>query len=126
MRGVFHTLAEVPLNMKFQLEPKVMWMWTTKANDYLFGSNVRYKTQNKIIPAIYGGVFYRHGIKRTFDAIYPVIGVVYKNFDFGVSYDINMSVLSKGIKRVKTIEFSLIYTAPSTKVKYKIIPCDRY
>lgn len=126
MRGVFHTMAEIPLNDSYQLEPKVMWMWTTKANDYLFGSNIRYKTQNKIIPSIYAGIFYRHGIKRTFDAVYPVVGLVYKNFDFGVSYDVNVSALSKGIKRVKTIEFSLIYTAPSNKVKYKIIPCDRY
>jgi type IX secretion system PorP/SprF family membrane protein len=126
MRGVFHTTAEVPLNNKFQLEPKLMWMWTTKANDYLFGSNVRCNTQNKIIPAIYGGIFYRHGIKRTFDAIYPVVGLIYKNVDIGLSYDINLSVLSKGIKRVKTVELSLIYTAPSNKVKYKIIPCDRY
>jgi len=126
MRGVFHTTAEILLNTKFQLEPKVMWMWTAKANDMLLGSNVRYKTQNKTIPAIYGGVFYRHGIKRTFDAVYPVFGLVYKNFDIGVSYDVNVSQLSEGIKRVKTLEFSLIYTAPSTRVKYKIIPCDRY
>lgn len=127
MRGVFHTTAEIPLNnVKFRLEPKLMWMWTAKANDFLFGSNVRYFTQNKIIPSLYAGVFYRHGIKRTFDAVYPAIGLAYKNFDLGVSYDVNLSVLSKGIKRVKTIEFSLIYTAPSNKVKYKIIPCDRY
>ncbi|MFA7274518.1 MAG: PorP/SprF family type IX secretion system membrane protein [Crocinitomicaceae bacterium] len=126
MRGVFHTMVEIPLNLKLQLEPKLMWMWTTKANDMLLGSNLRYKTENKTIPAIYGGVFYRHGIKRTFDAVYPVFGLVYKRFDIGVSYDVNVSALSKGIKRVKTIEFSLIYTAPSNKVKYKIIPCDRY
>jgi type IX secretion system PorP/SprF family membrane protein len=125
-RGVFHTAAEVPLNNTFQLEPKTMWMWTTKANDFLLGSNVRYKTLNRTIPSVYAGIFYRHGIKRTFDAVYPVFGLVYKNFDLGVSYDVNLSALSKGIKRVKTIEFSLVYTAPSSKVKYKIIPCDRY
>ncbi len=126
MRGVFHTQAEVPLNDKYQLEPKIMWMWTAKAQEYLFGSNVRYKTGNTVIPNVYGGLFYRHGIKRTFDAIYPVFGVTYKKFDFGVSYDVNLSGLSKGIKRVKTLELSLVYTAPSSKVKYKIIPCDRY
>ncbi len=127
MRGVFHTTAEIPLNNKdFRVEPKLMWMWTTKANDLLLGSNLRFFTQNRTIPSIYGGLFYRHGIKRTFDAVYPALGLAYKNFDIGVSYDINLSVLSKGIKRVKTLEFSLIYTAPSNKVKYKIIPCDRY
>jgi type IX secretion system PorP/SprF family membrane protein len=126
MRGLFHTQAEVPLNDRFQLEPKIMWMWTAKAQEYLFGSNVRYKTGNKFIPHMYGGLFYRHGIKRTFDAIYPVFGVIYKKFDFGLSYDVNLSPLSKGIKRVKTLELSLTYTVPSKQVKYKIIPCDRY
>jgi len=126
MRGIFHSTAEISLNSSLRLEPKLMWMWTTKANDFLFGSNVRYFTQNKIIPSLYAGLFYRHGVKRTFDAVYPVLGLTYKNFDVGFSYDVNLSVLSKGIKRVKTLEVSLIYTAPSAKVKYKIIPCDRY
>lgn len=126
MRGVFHTEAEVKITNLFQLEPKVMWMWSAKAQEYLFGSNIRYETMNPVIPSIYAGIFYRHGIKRTFDAVYPVIGFVYKRFDIGFSYDINVSPLSKGIKRVKTVELSLIYTVPSSKVKYKIIPCDRY
>ncbi len=126
VRGVFHSEVEYKLTEIFQLEPKMLWTWTAKAQDYLFGSNLRYKTMNPIIPSLYAGVFYRHGIKRTFDAVYPVFGLTYKRFDIGVSYDVNLSPLSKGIKRVKTLEFSLIYTAPSSKVKYKIIPCDRY
>ena len=75
MRGIFHTQAEVPLNEKYQLEPKIMWMWTGRAQEYLFGSNIRYKTGNSVIPHVYAGLFYRHGIKRTFDAVYPVFGV---------------------------------------------------
>lgn len=126
MRGVFHTEAEIKLNADWQLEPKIMWMWTARAQEYLFGSNVRYSTANNLIPFVYFGVFYRHGIKRTFDAVYPVFGVIYKEFDLGLSYDINLSPLSKGIKRVKTFEASLKYTVPTSKVKYKIIPCDRY
>ncbi|MEJ6797788.1 MAG: PorP/SprF family type IX secretion system membrane protein [Crocinitomicaceae bacterium] len=126
MRGVFHSEAEIKLNADWQLEPKIMWMWTARAQEYLFGSNVRYSTANNLIPFVYFGVFYRHGIKRTFDAVYPVFGVIYKEFDLGLSYDINLSPLSKGIKRVKTFEASLKYTVPTSKVKYKIIPCDRY
>ena len=97
-----------------------------KAQEFLLGSNLRIQTSNAVLPEIYVGTFYRHGIKRTFDAIYPVIGLVYKSIDIGISYDINVSPLSKGIKRVKTVEFSLRYTIPSSKVKYKIIQCDRY
>lgn len=126
MRAVFHTTAEIPLNTFLILEPKMFWTGTTKANDLLLGSNIRYKTQVKSLTSLYSGVFYRHGIKRTLDAFYPVFGAVYKDFDIGISYDVNVSDLKTGIKRPGTFEFSLNYTLPSSKVKYKIIPCDRY
>ena len=126
MRSVFHSEVQYKLNQRLQLEPKVLWMWTAKAQEFLLGSNLRIQTSNAVLPEIYVGTFYRHGIKRTFDAIYPVVGLVYKSIDIGISYDINVSPLSKGIKRVKTVEFSLRYTIPSSKVKYKIIQCDRY
>lgn len=126
IRGVFHTMVSIPVGTSFQIEPKNLWMWTTKANDFLLGSNVRYLTGLTSIRSIYSGLFYRHGINRTFDAVYPVLGLVYKEFDFGLSYDFNLSSLSAGIKRPKSVEFSLIYTLPSSKVQYKIIPCDRY
>jgi len=125
-RYVFHTTAEYPIASDFKLEPKIYWTWTAKANDLLLGSNVRYKTKMNTITSLYMGAFYRHGVIRTFDAIYPVFGMVYKSFDFGLSYDINVSDLKTGIKRPGTFEISLSYILPSSKVKYKIVPCDRY
>ncbi|MCT4561454.1 MAG: PorP/SprF family type IX secretion system membrane protein [Crocinitomicaceae bacterium] len=125
MRGVFHATGLVPLN-GFQLEPKIQWMWTTKANDYLFGSLLRKFTVDKNFTSFFGGLMYRHGINRTFDAVYPIVGLVYKQFEFGLSYDVNLSTLSSGVKRVKSAEFSLVYTMAPSTVKYKILPCDRY
>lgn len=126
VRGVFHTTATIPLKEALQLEPKMQWMWTTKANDYLFGSLIRKRTTDEKFTSIFGGLMYRHGINRTFDALYPILGLVYKQFEFGLSYDVNLSSLSSGVKRVKSAEFSLIYTMAPSTVKYKILPCDRY
>ena len=125
VRKVVHGDIDIPLNNRWLLSPKFSWMFTTKVNELLIGSNINYKTNNAIISKLYTGVFYRHGIVRNVDAIYPVAGLTYKQFDLAVSYDVNISSLSLYVKRLKSVEFSLIYTAKSKKMKYKIIPCNR-
>lgn len=126
VRKIFHAAVTVPITSIFDLQPKLQWMWTTNANEYLFGSNLDYKTNHPLITKLWIGSYFRHGVIRNLDAFYPVVGLSYKRFDFGLSYDINISELSQNVKRVKSFEFSLIYTAPSSKVKYRIIPCARY
>ncbi|MBU2020345.1 MAG: PorP/SprF family type IX secretion system membrane protein [Bacteroidetes bacterium] len=126
IRGVFHTTASIPVTPFWTLEPKMQWMWTTKANDFLFGSLGRYKTTDPLFTAVFAGLMYRHGVNRTFDAVYPVVGIVFKEFEIGLSYDFNVSTLSDGVKRLKSAEVSIIYTMAPSTVKYKILPCDRY
>lgn len=126
VRGIFNAGAEFYVSDAFTIEPKTFWTWTTKANDLLLGTNVRYNTGSTSLKSIYLGGFYRHGVNRIVDAIYPVLGLAYKNFDMGFSYDVNISQLRTGIKRPGTFEFSISYTFPSNQVNYKIIPCDRY
>ncbi|MNX93982.1 hypothetical protein D3C86_1261970 [compost metagenome] len=125
MRKVVHGSADIPLNQALTLKPQLQWMWTTKANEFLLGSNIEKKVSETGITKIWGGVFYRHGIIRTLDAVYPVLGLSINRFDLGVSYDFNVSSLSKHVKRVKSIEASLIYTVPNTKLRYRIVPCSR-
>lgn len=125
MRKVVHASAEIPLNQTLTLKPQMQWMWTTKANEFLLGANLESKLSETGITKVWAGVYYRHGIIRTLDAIYPVVGVSFNRFDLGLSYDFNVSSLSKYVKRVKSIEISLIYTAPSSKLKYRIVPCSR-
>jgi type IX secretion system PorP/SprF family membrane protein len=126
VRKVTHAEVDYYLNSKVTLQPKLFFMWTTQSNDLLFGGNVKYALSNKFIPYIYGGMYYRHGISRNVDAVSPVAGLSYKGFDFGLSYDVNVSAISEQVKRVGTFEVSVIYTAPSSKTKFKILPCDRY
>lgn len=126
VRGVYNLSAAVPITNIWEIQPKLFWMWTAKANDFLFGSRIKYSTKMDDLPHLYGGLFYRHGIKRTFDAVYPTFGLTYLNFDFGVSLDLNVSDLNEGIKRPKTVEFSLIYTIPDDKVRFIVPACDRY
>lgn len=125
-RKVFHTTIDYKFNEKLTLEPKGLYMWTAKASDMVLGTNLRHATKNKNLTSFYYGAHYRHGVKRTFDAVIPTVGFKFKAFDFGFSYDINMSSLSKDVQRKTSFEFSIIYIAASSKPRYITLPCDRY
>lgn len=127
MRNVVHGELDFRATEKVTIQPKLLWMWTTKANDLVLGTNVKYKLPNPTITAIWLGVYYRHGVARIADAAIPLIGFSIKKFDLGFSYDVNISTLSTDVKaRRGTFEVSLIYTGASLKPKIKTVPCDRY
>lgn len=126
-RKVFFTEVFIPLSPKYSLQPKLLTMWTAKANDLLIGTNFQIQTSNKIIPSYYVGLHYRHGVSRVFDAIIPTVGFYYKKYVVGLSYDVNLSALSTGTNSRKgTLEFSLFYTGASTIPKKVLLPCYRY
>jgi type IX secretion system PorP/SprF family membrane protein len=125
-RQVFHSEVNYYLTNAITIQPKMLWMWTAKANELVFGSNVKLGTGLKAIPGVFAGAFYRHGANRNIDAIIPIAGFSYKRFDFGFSYDVNVSELSDNVKRRKTFELSVIYTGASSKPTYMALPCDRY
>lgn len=127
-RKVFFAETYYQINNHFGLHPKLLMMWTTKANDFILGANISKKMDIRYIPFVYAGLHYRHGVSRIFDALIPTVGTRYKKFDFGLSYDVNLSSLSSGTNsnRKGSFEFSLIYTGASTLPKRVLIPCDRY
>jgi type IX secretion system PorP/SprF family membrane protein len=126
-RKVFFIDLNYPLSSSLTLQPKLFFMWTAKANDFMLGSNVRKSLANNKITSVYLGLFYRHGVARIFDAVSPSAGFKYKKFDVGLSYDVNLSSLSAGTNSRKgTFELSVIYTGASTMPKKIFIPCDRY
>ncbi|NQY11561.1 MAG: PorP/SprF family type IX secretion system membrane protein [Flavobacteriales bacterium] len=126
VRKVVHVMADYRLSSKIIIEPKMQLMWTTKANVVLFGGNAKIKSGFDLISWMTAGLFYRHGFGRTIDAIYPVVGLRYSNFDVGFSYDYNVSDLSGVDSRKASFEVSIVYTAPISKTDYALLPCFRY
>ncbi len=127
MRKVVHAELDYRATEKITLQPKLLWMWTAKANDLVAGANFKYKLANKTITSIFAGAYYRNGAVRNADAVIPVVGLTLGKFDLGFSYDVNISNLSKGgTNRKGSFEVSLIYTGASLKPKIKTLPCDRY
>jgi type IX secretion system PorP/SprF family membrane protein len=125
-RQVFHSEINYFVTNSITIQPKILWMWTTKANELVLGSNFKFGTGLKKLPGVFAGAYFRHGANRNVDALIPVAGFTYKRFDLGFSYDVNISELSANVNRRRTFEFSIIYTGFSSKPTYMALPCDRY
>ncbi len=127
-RKVFFAETYYQIDQKFVLHPKLLFMWTTKTNDLVLGTNISMKLEDKNFSLVYGGLHYRHGVMRIFDALIPTLGTKYKKFDIGLSYDVNLSSLSKSSysNRKGSFELSVIYTGASTLPKKVLLPCERY
>lgn len=125
-RQSVHVLVDVSINKTFSAEPQFLYMWTTKVSDMVLGGHVKYHFQKSMVKHVYLGVLYRGGFGRNSDAVAPVIGGHIKNFDVGLSYDLNVSSLSAQSSQKTTFELSIVYTAPLFISKTKAIPCDRY
>ena len=125
-RKVFHAEAKVKIDESMSVSPKLMCMWTTKAQDLMVGALVNKNWSNELgTSGVYGGILYRGGISRNADAFIPVIGYTKDNIQAGLSYDITVSDLSgSGMK--SAYELSIIYTAPFYKPESLTIPCERY
>lgn len=125
VRQAIHAEADVPINQTFSGEPKLLYMWTTMAQDLVMGGNVKYHTGKPWIRHVYLGFLYRAAIGTNFDMVSPVVGFNIKGFDIGLNYDVNVSALSANSQK-STFELSIIYTGPLNAPKALSIPCDRY
>jgi type IX secretion system PorP/SprF family membrane protein len=127
-RKVMHFSGKVDLTEKIFLQPKLLLMGTTKATDYLVGTNVGYRvSENKAtIKSVFGGILLRNGISRNNDAFIAIAGLNFKAFDLGFSYDLNVSDLNIATNYQGGFEISFIYTGMNTVLKKVSIPCDRY
>ena len=125
MRHTFYGAFIYNLNHRFSFNFNSMLMTTAKVQDVMTMGKIKYETGFSYVPSINVGVAYRTGLDIS-DAIIPVFGFAIQTFDFGFSYDFNMSSLSDYTVMKTTFEMSIVYRAPSFNPKKLSIPCDRY
>ncbi|HRF76460.1 MAG TPA: type IX secretion system membrane protein PorP/SprF, partial [Chitinophagales bacterium] len=78
--------------------------------------------------ANFPATFFLGGAYRLDDAIIASVGMDFKNFRFGASYDINTSTLKEASSGNGGFELSLVYTGcilPVIPTHY-VMPCPRY
>ena len=94
---------------------------------------MRQGTASEVITGIYGQInvnaetdFMLGGYYRVNDAIAPYVGIDYKNFVIGLSYDANASKLRSMTKNVNSFELTLSYIKRSgTKSIVDFVRCAR-
>lgn len=126
-RHILNAGIKITLNYQWYVIPRCMYMFQKNATDLLAGGNVYYIIPNLNIVAntVFAGAYFRGGYKRNSDAMILVAGAKIQNFEAGISYDINVSDLSKATKNRGAFEISLIYIIGQDILKNRSIPCDR-
>ncbi|MFH1321130.1 MAG: PorP/SprF family type IX secretion system membrane protein [Bacteroidota bacterium] len=124
MRCLFNAGAIYDLNEKTTLLPEFLFAGQTKDKEFLIGSNALYNLKKSPVlnVSLVFGAWY-----RVSDAIILVPGIVYNNYKFAFSYDINVSSLRAASNGKGAFEFSLIYlfnANPKLGIKTSV-PCKR-
>jgi len=134
MRNVIQLGAVIALGEKTRFKPNILDVYEKGASELLAGGNIEQDINNPVFKSVYAGAMFRYGWKPskdsiikagTFDASSVIVGVKWKNFDLGFSYDINVSALKNATNMRGAWEVSLIYISRNTKPTKIKIPCDR-
>jgi type IX secretion system PorP/SprF family membrane protein len=119
MRYTVHGGVSFNLFERTSIVPHVLFMQQGTAKEIMLGTYVQLNV-NEFTDFMFGG-YYRNN-----DAVAPFVGVDYKNFMIGLSYDVNTSKLGAMSRNVNSFELSLTYVKRTgTKGIFEFIRCPR-
>ncbi len=110
----------------YKLDLVFMHNQQNKAQESVLGLYHRFVTSGAAADEFFVGSLYRHGIVRNSDALILVMGVKIKHFTLAYSYDLTVSEYRKSNDFRGASEVAIIYEHPSSILKRKAIPCERY
>jgi type IX secretion system PorP/SprF family membrane protein len=128
-RYVVHGGSRILFSDNFSAIPNFIFMYQGDAKELNFGSSVEYGYPNNrnTNGSLSLGAWFRHSGNR--DALIFAGGLGYKDFKFGVSYDITVSALQPQVQNgtVSALEFSLTYEAPCEQFNRSMqMTCPRF
>jgi type IX secretion system PorP/SprF family membrane protein len=94
------------LSSKWRLGPSVYYANQTEVSELIVSANGSYIIKNSALrkQALLFGVAYRNQ-----DAVYPSIGFIYNQWQFGLSYDVNTSSLNTASNQRGAYEIGIVY-----------------
>jgi type IX secretion system PorP/SprF family membrane protein len=116
MRKVIHANFETFLSQNVVLSANGIYQSQETANYFSVGGALGYYLPNNENYMLNAGLWY-----WSKNAIIPYIGISYKDYQFGLSYDVTISKLNQATEKPKTWELSLIVRGRK-KPSY-VIPC---
>jgi type IX secretion system PorP/SprF family membrane protein len=118
-RIAVHGGVKIRVRQKLDITPHFQYLQhLNNPTDWIMGVNFAYGIVDTRTVLV-GGVSYRWD-----DAAIPYVGLLYNDFQFGISYDVNLSALSDVGKNKNAVELSLIYIRRKQKIEEKFI-CPR-
>ena len=119
LRYTVHGGVSINLSDAATVVPHFLYMQQGNARETMLGVYVQ-RNVNEETDIMFGG-YYRHK-----DAVAPFIGVDYKSFLIGLSYDVNTSKLGAMTRNVNSFELSFSYVKRNgTKSLFDFIHCPR-
>lgn len=121
VKYIFHCESEINFNIRYHLLPALFFQLQGTYTEILVGSRFKYISSDKIndYSAFLGGIFYRNK-----DAVILYSGYQYKLFQFGISYDFNISTLKTASNYLGGIEINISWHLPANRTpKQKDLPC---
>ena len=116
MRKVAHTNFEMFLNERTVINANAIYQYQKKASYFSVGGALGYYVDSDAEALITAGLWYWSD-----NALIPYVGLGYKNFQFGVSYDLTISKLNDAARRPNSWELSLILRG--MRRPSGVIPC---
>ena len=119
LRLTFHGGVSYNLFERTSIVPHMLYMRQGTASETMFGTYVQINV-NAETDVMVGGYY------RFKDAIAPFVGVDYKNFIIGLSYDANVSKLNAMSRNVNSFELSFTYIKrDGSRSIFDFIRCSR-
>jgi len=128
LQTVMHAKLKTNIGEELFVEPALFMMAGRKASDMIIGARAGIQTISSAtsIREVHAGIFVRNGIGLNTDALIVNIGMIRRNLQLGISYDLNVSPLSEASGSRGAFELTLIYQSISTILNSYSIPCERF
>jgi type IX secretion system PorP/SprF family membrane protein len=119
LRYTVHGGVSIDIGNGTSLVPHALFMHQGNAREIMLGTYVQ-QNINEQTDIMFGG-YYRYK-----DAVAPFIGVDYKDFTLGLSYDVNQSKLGSSSRNINSFELSFTYVKrQGSKSIFDFIHCPR-
>lgn len=105
IRYTIHSGFNLKIGLDGSLYGSGLWMNQGNISQAVYGLAYGKQLPNSLDDIrVFAGTWYRNK-----DAVIPYVGYIYNNFQFGLTYDVNISSLSRSVSRYRSFELSMIY-----------------
>lgn len=119
LRTTIHGGLSINVSDRMSVVPHILYMQQGTAKETMIGTYVQMNV-NEETDLMFGG-YYRYK-----DAVAPFVGIDWRNFIIGLSYDVNTSKLGSLSRNINSFELSLSYISrKGTKGIFDFIRCPR-